>query len=113
MTAAKSSEKAAKKQRGKPFEPGQSGNPNGRKRGVPNKATAEAKAFSESIVDDPEYRVNLKKAAIERTLNPAIETMLWHYAKGKPKEVVEHKGLASIAEILTAALDPETDGSDE
>ncbi len=31
-------------------------------------------------------------AARARTLPPAVETMLWHYAKGKPKEQVEHSG---------------------
>ncbi len=77
---------------GRPFKAGESGNPKGRPRGVSNKATVEAKAACAAIVDDPVYRTELMAAARARTLPPAVETMLWHYAKGKPKEQVEHSG---------------------
>lgn len=64
----------------------------GRKKGVPNKATAEVRAVCASIVDDPEYRTTLLTRARAGTLPPAVECMLWHYAKGKPKDHVEHSG---------------------
>lgn len=76
----------------------------GRPKGVPNKATTEAKEFARSITMDPEYRANLKQAAIERKLLPAIEAMLWHYGHGKPAETVElhATGTVSVSEVLQA-----------
>ena len=64
----------------------------GRKKGVPNKATAEVRAACAAIVDDPTYRRQLIARAKAGKLAPALECMLWHYAKGKPKEQVEHSG---------------------
>ena len=55
-------------------------------------ATVEAKAACAAIVDDPVYRTKLMAAARARTVAPAVEVMLWHYAYGKPKERVEHSG---------------------
>jgi hypothetical protein len=62
----------------------------GRPKGSKNKATVEAKAACSEIVDDPIYRQNLKKRAQEGRLQPGLEAMLWYYAKGKPKELIEH-----------------------
>ncbi len=64
----------------------------GRKKGVPNKATAEVRAACVAIVDDAAYRRKLLARARAGTLPPAVECMLWHYAKGKPKDRVEHSG---------------------
>ena len=64
----------------------------GRKKGVPNKATAEVRAACKAIVDDSQYRETLLARARAGTLAPAVECMLWHYAKGKPKDQVEHSG---------------------
>lgn len=64
----------------------------GRKKGVPNRATAEVRAACVAIVDDLEYRQKLLTRARAGTLPPAVECMLWHYAKGKPKDQVEHSG---------------------
>jgi hypothetical protein len=58
----------------------------------PNKATAEVRAACVAIVDDPQYRKKLLARARAGTLLPAVECMLWHYAKGKPKDQVEHSG---------------------
>jgi hypothetical protein len=43
-------------------------------------------------VDDPEYRQSLAKRLKAGRLSPAMECMLWHYAKGKPREHVEQTG---------------------
>ncbi len=64
----------------------------GRKKGVPNRATAEAKAICAAIVDNSTYRKNLMARAMAGELSPAVEAMLWAYAYGKPKELVEHAG---------------------
>ena len=69
----------------------------GRKKGAPNKATAEAKAACAAIVDDPTYRQKLMARAKAGKLAPAVEAMLWHYAYGKPKEQVEHAGGIAIS----------------
>lgn len=48
---------------------------------MPNKVTAEVKLVASAIVDDPVYRQNLYAAMIDRTGAPAIEQLLWFYAK--------------------------------
>lgn len=109
VSAAKSKIKA----KGKPphrFKKGQSGNPRGRKPGVPNKATIEAKLFCASVVDDEIYRRNLLKAARLRRLKAGVEQMLWHYAKGKPKEQVEltgANGAPLVPELIVRYLSPD------
>ena len=74
----------------------------GRRPGSLNKATVEARAFCASIVDDPVYQAKLRRRAIAGTLSPAIESMLWYYAKGKPKE---HLDLGVSLETKLAILD--------
>src|SRR5438094_4126901 len=61
----------------------------GRRPGSLNKVTVEAKEFCASIVDDPEYQKTLRRRALRGELPPAPEAMIWHYAKGKPKEQVD------------------------
>jgi hypothetical protein len=60
----------------------------GRQRGTPNRATADAKAACAALIDDPEYRRNLAERLNSGKLAPALECMLWYYAKGKPREIV-------------------------
>jgi hypothetical protein len=64
----------------------------GRAKGTPNKATVEVKEAARLLVDDPEYRKTLKERLLAGTAGPGVETMLWHYAYGKPKESVELTG---------------------
>jgi len=56
----------------------------GRQKGTPNKITAEVRAAATQLVDDPVYRRKLRTDMRARSIAPAMETMLWHYAKGKP-----------------------------
>ena len=76
----------------------------GRQKGTPNKTTAEVKAACSMIVDDEDYRKALLKAARSRTLAPAMECLLWYYAKGRPTERVEHAGGVAVTEITPAML---------
>jgi uncharacterized protein DUF5681 len=77
---------------GRPFQPGESGNPAGRPKGVPNKATQVAKEIAAALVDDPAYRRRLLRDLRSRKVASAIEAMLWHYACGVPKQTVAVEG---------------------
>ena len=74
----------------------------GRPKGTPNKATVEARTFCASIVDDPVYQAKLRRRAIAGKLSPAIESLLWYYAKGKPKEHVDLNSDAELIALLDA-----------
>jgi hypothetical protein len=45
------------------------------------------------FVDDPQYQRKLWADWRERKVAPAIEALIWHYAKGKPKDTFEHEGV--------------------
>jgi hypothetical protein len=77
----------------------------GRKRGTPNKITTEVREAAAEIVDSPAYRRNLIARAESGTLAPALECLLWYFAKGKPKEVVEHHAVGDIAKMSDAELE--------
>lgn len=61
----------------------------GRPKGRLNNATVEVKEACSRLVDDPTYRKRLQARLVAGKLPPAVECMLWHYAKGKPKEQIE------------------------
>lgn len=78
----------------------------GRAAGVPNRVTKEAREIAGKLVDDPVYLESLKRRLMRGKLAPAVETMLWHYAKGKPKETIEHQGgLDLLARIERVVID--------
>jgi hypothetical protein len=60
----------------------------GRPKGSINRVTLAARTLARGIVESPEYRASLEARAKDGTLPPAVETMLWHYAFGRPKESV-------------------------
>lgn len=64
----------------------------GRTKGVPNKATVEVRELSRSLVNDDDYLVKLRAQLRAGRCAPAVESMLWHYAYGKPKDTIEHTG---------------------
>lgn len=73
---------------GRRFQKGQGG----RKPGVPNRVTQEVREVAQNIIGNPDYLARLK-VRIDRGTAPHMETLLWHYAYGKPKDVVQHEAL--------------------
>lgn len=69
----------------------------GRRPGSLNRATTEAKAACAELVDDPEYRRRLGVRLRAGKLSPAVECMLWYYAKGKPKDEIQSKQQLTIS----------------
>jgi hypothetical protein len=49
---------------------------------------AEAQTLARELLNDPLYKERLKLRLMSGDLPPALETMLYHYAFGKPVEVV-------------------------
>jgi hypothetical protein len=77
--------------RGIPFRKGQSGNPKGRQKGVPNKATKEIRELARALFDEA-YWKRVKARIDSGDLPPALEQTFLAYGYGKPKETVEVSG---------------------
>ena len=60
----------------------------GRQKGVPNKVTRDSREMAARLVTDPAYVANLRERLVEGKA-PHMETLLHHYAYGKPKETVD------------------------
>jgi acyl-CoA-binding protein len=70
------------------FQKGKSGNPAGKKPGTVNKVTRDIREFARECLESPDY-VRRLKGRLEAGKAPHMETLLAHYAYGKPKDVVE------------------------
>jgi hypothetical protein len=97
--AVKNSGKTAKAQRGLSFRKGASGNPRGRCKGAQNKVTREVQALAQGIIEDPAVQAKLLEQARRGKLAPAVMTLLFHYAYGKPKETVALEGGLEVLTI--------------
>lgn len=64
----------------------------GRRAGTRNKRSEGIEQWARAAVERPEYRERLTARLEEGILAPAVETMLFHYAYGKPTEHIEHTG---------------------
>lgn len=64
--------------------------------------STETKLDCLQMIEDPIYRRKLLLDLRQRKVRPAVECMLWYYAKGKPKEMVEHSGTLSLQQELSA-----------
>lgn len=63
----------------------------GRKKGTPNKATVEIKAFAREFLARPAYRKSLQRR-VDAGKAPHMEPLLHYYAHGKPKETFSAEG---------------------
>jgi len=63
----------------------------GRPPGRPNKATREIRAFARETLEAPAYVESLNRRLL-RGSAPHMETLLHHYAYGKPPDKVEMTG---------------------
>jgi hypothetical protein len=110
--------KAAKKKTAKPaknrgksgdtkFKPGQSGNPAGRPKGVPNKVTKEVKELAHSLLTSEKYLKSLTRRLHGGKLAPGLESMLFYYAYGKPIERVKHSGESFASIVMGVANRPD------
>lgn len=61
----------------------------GRPKGRLNNVTLEARDFARCILDSEEYRASLMRRIQADTLPPQIESLLYHYRYGKPKDTLE------------------------
>lgn len=79
----------------------------GRPKGVPNKVTREIKALAQNVLSRAEYLASLQER-IDNGRAPHMETLLHHYAYGKPKEVV-----AVESEVPPFVIKVQADGEAE
>jgi hypothetical protein len=73
-----------------PFQPGRSGNANGRPKGRRNKRTIDGEAYARAIVEDATVRSQLLSMARDGSLSPELVKVFLSYAFGKPVEVSEN-----------------------
>lgn len=59
----------------------------------------ELSKFCRGLLESQDYRDVLEKSLKDRTLPPALEQMIWHYAYGKP---VENVNVAVTTEDLSS-----------
>jgi hypothetical protein len=78
----------------------------GRPPGALNKGRGEAKAFCQEVIRSEEYKMSVRARARAGTLPAAVETLLWHYAYGKPVEHVQLQtgSTVDLSELTTEQL---------
>jgi hypothetical protein len=80
----------------------------GRQKGTANRSTIEGRDFARRLMDDPAYRERLRERLLAGKVHPGVETMLWAYGYGKPKDHLELSAAIgndkAIAEMSTDEL---------
>ena len=69
------------------FQPGE--RPVGRAKGTQNRVTVLHREFCEQLITDEEYQLNLLMRLRSGRCHPAVETLIWYYARGKPRETLD------------------------
>ena len=77
----------------------------GRKKGVPNKISVEARTLASQLVNDVIYQTKLRDDFRRRRAHPTIEALIWTYHLGKPPQAIAVSG--SMAFDVQARLDEE------
>ena len=85
----------------------------GRPAGTPNRATKEARLFCQRLVSDSEYRENLEARLRAGTLPPALESLIWHYAYGKPPASLDVTSRGPSLASIIAGTAPDDDYDDD
>jgi len=86
--------------RGRPFEPGNAGKP----RGARNKVTREIAAYARDFLESADYRASAHRRVLAGRA-PHLETLLHHYAFGKPVERVQVDETRQVPELRVLVLD--------
>ena len=68
------------------------------------------KAMAQRLLKDKEYRKQFKARLERGDLPPAVETMLYHYAYGKPADNLNVKGDLVLPNIINHFEDDEQPG---
>jgi len=71
----------------------------GRVKGTPNRISVEARLLASQLVNDVAYQMRLRRDFQLRRVHPTIESLLWQYHLGKPRQPVD----------ITATLDTRRD----
>jgi hypothetical protein len=75
----------------------------GRQKNTPNRVTVEIREAAKGLLEDPAYVQSLQVRLREGTAG-AVESLLYHYAYGKPKETIEHS--TPMVPVLIDLLKP-------
>lgn len=68
----------------------------GRKKGVPNRVTVEARLLASQLVNDVNYQHRLRADFKKRRVHPTIESLIWQYHLGKPSQPIAVSGAISL-----------------
>jgi len=71
----------------------------------PNLATTDPRTFALEILSSYQYRESILRRILVDDLPPAVETLLLHYAFGKPTERVEVKDVTPIESLTSEQLE--------
>ena len=75
----------------------------GRPKGRANAVTLDVREFAQKFIDDADYRESLRKRVL-RGDAPHMETLIWHYRFGKPKDTLEiNQPRPLVVELLSDA----------
>lgn len=64
----------------------------GRKPGTPNKISVAFRVLVQQMVEDPVYQHRLRADFKARRVHPTVESVIWAYHVGKPKQELELSG---------------------